>query len=183
MLKIIFLLLTVVLLTGCANSYNDNDVDIVQNSSPFSYNQSDDFILRLFGDSEINQAGDAITIWAEFEYLGEDENITIYHSIPYLVFQIIGDDDFEMIPDRIEVLEISTLALGEIYHFEFQKGGSWSSDDEDAAFWENFFNEPDLILPSGVYTIIAIAEFSLSSENVIESKVTLSTEISIIVQE
>ena len=180
MLKAIILLLMAIFLTSCTNSNNDSDT---QNSSPFSYNQSDDFILRLFADYEIHQAEDAITIWAEFEYLGEDENITIYHGIPYLVFQIIGDNGFEMIPDQVDVLEYSTLTSGEIYHFDFHKSGGWGADDEDAAFWENFFDEPDLILPPGVYTITANAEFSLSSQNVIESKVTLSTAISIIVQE
>ena len=179
MLKAIILLLMAILLTSCTNSYNDSDA---QNSSPFSYNQSDDFILRLFADNEVHRAGDAITIWAEFEYLGEDEYITIYHGEPYLVFQIIGDNGFAMIPGQIDVLEYTTLTSGETYHFEFQKNGGWSADADDAIFWENFFNEPELFLPFGLYTVTAIADFSLSHENVIESKIILSTEISIIVQ-
>ena len=69
MLKAIILLMAIFLI-GCTNSYNDSDA---QNSSSFSYNQSDNFILRLFADNEIHRSEDAITIWAEFEYLGKDE--------------------------------------------------------------------------------------------------------------
>ena len=190
MLKGIVLLLTAIFLVGCTNSYEGsnhlNDTPSTDNPSadaPFSYVESDDFILRLFTSSDTHQTGDAITVWSEFEYLGENESITIYHSIPYLVFQITGDNGFEMNPMRVDVLESSDLVSGETYHFEFQKSGGWSLDDEDASFWENFFNEPALILPPGRYTITAIAEFSLSSENVIGSQITLSTEISIVVQE
>ena len=181
MLKGIIYLLTVIFLVGCTNPYDDSEYPYI--NAPFSYVESDDFILKLFASSNTYRAGEAITVWAEFEYLGEGESITIYHSIPYLDFQIVSDDGFEMIPVRIEVLENSTLTSGRTYHFEFHKSGSWSPDDADAVFWDNFFDESNLILPSGIYTITAIAEFSLSSENVIDSQITLSTEISITVQE
>ena len=181
MLILIIFLLTAIALMGCANPNDDSDNASID--APFSYTETDDFILKLSALGNTYRTGDTITIWAEFEYLGENDSITIYHSIPYLVFQIIGDNGFEMLPMRVDVLESSALALGETYHFEFQKNGSWSSDDEDASFWEDFFDDPDLILPPGIYTITAIAEFSLSSENVIDSQITLSTEISIIVQE
>jgi hypothetical protein len=58
-------------------------------------------------------------------------------------------------------LASSVLEKGRVYHFEYQKSGSWSADDPDAAFWENFFSEPDLRLPAGEYTITLHGGFGL----------------------
>jgi len=181
MKKLITLLFIVIFLAGCTNSYEDSDCSSLD--APFSYIESDDFILRLFVDNNTYQTGEVITVWAELEYIGENESITIYHSEPYLVFQIVGDNGFEMLPYRVDVLESSILVRDETYHFDFQKSGEWSLDDEDAEFWENFFDEPNLILPPGEYTITVVAAFSLSSEDVIGSQLVLLTEISVTVQE
>ena len=181
MKKVIFFLFITIFLVGCTGD-NSGDSDNIETGLPFSYTESDEFILRLFADNDVYQAGDVITVWAEFEYAGDEESITIYHSEPYLVFQIVGDHDFEMLPIRIDVLESSTLRSGEVYHFDFQKSGGWSQDDEDADFWEAFFDDPHLILPPGTYTITVIAEFSLSGDDVIGTQMTILTNISIVVE-
>lgn len=54
------------------------------------------------------------------------------------------------------------LTKDKLYHFDYQKSGSWDSNDPNADFWENFYKEKDLLLPKGEYTITAKGSFSLT---------------------
>jgi len=150
---------------------------------PFSSSHTaNDFMLNLFADQRVYRTTDAIQIWATLEYIGEYDEITIWHSVPSIIFTITDGNTFDMGGSVVDVLEETVLQKGEVYRFEFQKGGGWSADDPDADFWQSFFAEADLRLPAGEYTIAVIGGFSLT-ERMIDSPSGLRAELSIRVVE
>jgi hypothetical protein len=125
---------------------------------------TDVFELNLFSDKEVYKTTDAIQIWATLEYVGDYDTIKIWHSLPYILFLITDGDGFNIGGIQMSVLTSSILEKGEIYHFDFQKSGAWDSCDPDASFWEAFFNETDLFLPAGEYTITVKGDFYLTDK-------------------
>jgi len=150
---------------------------------PFSASHtSNDFVLSLFADQRIYKETDTIQIWATLEYIGDYDEITIWHGIPSIIFTITDGNTFNMGGAVVEVLVETVLQRGEVYRFEFQKSGGWSADDPDADFWRNFFAQDDLRLPAGEYTIAVIGGFSLT-ERMMDSPSGLRAELNISVVE
>ena len=139
---------------------------------------SGDFVMTLNSDKHSYSTTDIIRIWGTLEYVGDDDSIEIWSSCPFMLFTIAGGDKFGsgMGGGTVDVLVTSVLERGRVYHFEYQKSGGWSGDDPNAEYWETFFREKDLTLPSGEYTIILIGDFGLS-ERVSESASGLSAEL------
>ena len=139
---------------------------------------SDDFILSIFSDKEVYSTADSIQVWATLEYIGDYDEITIWHSLPAIIFTITDGNAFNMDGLVADVLEKTILQRGEVYRFEFQKSGGWSADDPDADFWQRFFLEEDLRLPAGEYAITVIGGFSLT-ERMMDSPSGLRAELNI----
>ena len=124
------------------------------------------FVMTLNSDRHVYSTTDVINIWATLEYTGSRSGITIWHGCPFMLFSISGGGEIEFggIVDgmQIWILASSVLERGRVYHFDFQKGGSVSQEDPNREFWRNFFDERDLFLPPGEYTITVHGSFSLS---------------------
>ena len=142
MLKIISTLLIIILLASCSKDGTDNNE--INQGTQNSEIKAEDFVLRIFSDAETYQAGEIITIWAEFTYIGEEPYIEIFHAMPYLTFTIVGENDFGMSALQVLVLANTTLYRDEIQRFDFAKSGGFGEDDEDADFWRAFFDDPKL---------------------------------------
>lgn len=144
-----------------------------------------DFIMTLNSDKTVYATTDIINIWGTLEYIGDNDAITIFSSCPFMIFSISGGDerDFGSALGGVvsDVLVTSVLERGRVYHFEYQKSGGWSADAPDAAFWENFFSEPDLMLPAGEYTVSLHGGFGLT-ERVLDSASGLVCELVITVK-
>jgi hypothetical protein len=69
----------------------------------------------------------------------------------------------------------TVLEKGELYYFNYQKSGSY---DANVEFWEKFYDEEDLLLPVGEYTITVHGAFSLT-EKVVDSQSGLLCELRI----
>ena len=140
-----------------------------------------DFIMTLNSDKAVYTTTDIINIWGTLEYIGETDAIEIWHGCPFMLFSISDGDNFSIGGMTIDILASSVLQRGRVYHFEYQKSGGWSPDAPDAAFWENFFSEPDLRLPAGEYTIRLRGSFGLT-ERVSDSPSGLIAELTITVR-
>ena len=143
--------------------------------------ETDDFILTISSEFGVYSTEEPITIWATLEYIGEQDSITIWHGLPFITFSISDGRDFVTEPVVIEVLESTDLLPGKVYHFDFQKSGSWSSADPKADFWEGFFGEEELFLPSGNYTVTVYGAFS-TTETMTASPSGLNARITILVE-
>lgn len=136
------------------------------------------FDLKLYSDKQIYKVDEKISIWATIEYTGDSSEIKIWHGEPYLVFSITDGKDFNLEGVVLDILKSTTLKKGTIYRHGFIKSGGYSADDPNAGFWKKFFEEKDLYLPEGEYTIKVSSAFSLT-QDVLESEYHKSAEIKI----
>jgi len=143
---------------------------------------SNDFIMTLNSDKKVYKTTDIINIWGTLEYIGDKNKVKIWHSCPFMLFSITDGNDFNIGGITMSILTSSVLTKNTVYHFDYQKSGGWSADAPDAKFWEDFFSEPDLLLPAGEYTIRLHGGFSLS-EKVIDSRSGLVCELIITVEQ
>ena len=139
---------------------------------------ANDFVLKLFADKENYTTNEAIQIWATLEYVGEKDSVTIWHGLPYIVFSITDGADFNVDGMVLTVLTSTELNKGEVYEFDYVKSGGFSADDPNAEFWEKFYQEEDLKLPAGTYTVTVRGAFS-RSEDVVNDDRGLSCRLQI----
>jgi len=121
-----------------------------------------DFEMNFYSDKKIYKTTEKIKAWSTLKYIGKEDNIKIYHASSYMLFSIIGKD-FRMDPTVNSIATSSSLEKNKLYYFDFQKSGGWSADDPKADFWEKFYQEKDLLLPEGEYTLIAHGGFLITS--------------------
>lgn len=142
---------------------------------------ANDFVLKLFADKASYTTDEAIQIWATLEYTGEKDAFTIWHGIPYISFSLTDGADFNVDGMIMTVLTSTELSRGEVYHFDYVKSGGFSADDPNAEFWEKFYQEEELRLPAGIYTVTVRGAFSLS-EDVVNDDSGLSCQLQIKVE-
>jgi hypothetical protein len=122
-----------------------------------------DFIYRLVTEQHEYEASDSVKVYAELEYIGEKEEVTIYHAASPFYFNIVEKTRGYLIGYNMdEPLIASTLKKGEPLREEYVNSGGFSEqDDADYIefikdFWENGF-------PSGYYVVDGTAEFYLET--------------------
>jgi hypothetical protein len=105
--------------------------------------------------------GEPIAVWATLEYLGADEEATLWGTgsglIGFGLNEVAGDRDM----GPVSSADCVPYPISELYPIttQFSKAGGYSPDDPNAAFWEEYFAETDLYLPAGDWEIRAEATF------------------------
>lgn len=122
------------------------------------------FEIRLYSDKETYTTDEAIRIWATLEYQGEGETVTVWHGTPMISFSITDGGDFQTGGMVGTILTGTELNKGEVYRFDYAKSGAYSEDGPDADFWREFYQEEDLKLPAGTYTVSVSGDFHLSEQ-------------------
>lgn len=173
LLAISFLIIFVIF-TSCQqkNVLTITDVDETQQD----YNEL--FEMELYSDKQTYKTTDKIKIWATLKYIGNNSEVKIWHGDPYISFYISDEKKFNIGGIVDTILRFTTLEKDKLYEFDYVKNGGYSSDDPDADFWKKFYEEKDLYLPEGEYSIKVGGAFSLT-ENPEESKSNLSRELKI----
>jgi hypothetical protein len=120
------------------------------------------FDLKLYSDKQTYKPDEKINIWATLEYIGDTDEIKIWSGDPYLVYSITDGKDFNLDTIVSDILKSTTLKKGIVYRDNYIKSGGYSTDAPDADFWKKFFEEKDLYLPEGEYTIKVSCAFSLT---------------------
>jgi len=123
------------------------------------------FELKLYTDKQTYKTTDKIKIWATLRYVGNKKQIKIWHSKPYISFSITDGKEFEIRSISDCILYSTILIKDQLYEFSYKKSGAFSKDDPKAEYWKKFFEEKDLFLPSGEYTISVSGAFSLSQDD------------------
>lgn len=139
-----------------------NNPGLSQNEISVSCNDSN-FEISLFSDKYEYKTNEKIKIWATLKYVGNNDQITIWHGEPYMLFSITDGKNFNSEAVVLTILKSTVLDKNKLYHFDYQKSGGYDADGPNADFWEKFYNEKDLLLPEGEYIIILDRGFSLSS--------------------
>lgn len=146
--------------TGSGNSDSVNDE--VTNSSSAEATEGD-FVYRLVSEKEQYGAGEAVALYAELEYLGDEEEVTIYHAASPFYFPITEKTrGYEIGYMMEEPLVTTTLKKGEPVREEYKRSGGFSEQDEKdyvdfiKSFLENGF-------PAGHYVVDGYANFYVQS--------------------
>ena len=136
------------------------------------------FELKLYSEQTEYKTTDIIKLWATLRYTGKEEQITIWHGEPYLVFQITDGKKFDVNGVMLTILKSTTLDRDTLYRTNYVKSGGYDANADDASFWKMFYDEKELYLPKGEYTVRVYSAFSMTSD-VIDSEVTLQDTLKI----
>ncbi len=188
----IFSLICCITLTTCSKPDKSNEyysssartASNIQGSAESADNGQDYnklFELELYSDKQSYKTTDRIKIWATLKYIGSDSKIKIWHGDPYISFFISDGKDFNIGGIINTILTSTILEKNKLYSFDYSKNGGYSSDDPKADFWKKFYEEKDLYLPEGKYSIKVGGAFSIT-ESPSESKNNLAKEIKISVK-
>lgn len=122
-----------------------------------------DFIYRLVTEKEEYRSDESVTIYAELEYIGDKETVTIYHSASPFYFPIVEKTrDYDIGYGMDQPLLNTTLKRGELLREEYKKSGGYSEKDKKEyidfmkIFWENGY-------PAGYYVVDGYVEFFVQS--------------------
>jgi len=164
------------MLTGCFSSTisNDNAFNSANEKLPqlnsalkevVSEVRGDEFIYRLISEKAIYEAGEEVKLFAELEYSGADEEITIYHAASPFYFIIYEQNRGFGIPYVMDQPLIpTTLKRGEPLIEQYTINGGFSEHDEKAyvEFIKQLLNQG---FPDGQYTVNGRADFYITNEN------------------
>jgi hypothetical protein len=136
-----------------------------------------DFVYRLVSEKGTYQDGEDVKLYAELEYVGDKEEIKIYHASSPFYFPIVENTRNYNIPyPMTEPLLTTTLEKGKPLREEYRGGGAYGSEDEQGyvEFMKDFMENGFLV---GEYTVKGIADFYLDkngndekNENGVEEK-------------
>lgn len=178
-------LLTIfVLMTGCKSedvvtvAEPENTVQGLEEQEKTVQDYNKLFELKLYSDKEIYKTTDKIKIWATLKYIGNHNQIKIWHGDPYISFYISDGKEFDIGGIVHTILTSTMLEKDKLYTFDYSKNGGYSEDDPKADFWKEFYSEKDLYLPEGEYSVRVGGAFSLT-EDTEKSKSNLSEELKI----
>ncbi|KMJ56755.1 hypothetical protein AB685_19750 [Bacillus sp. LL01] len=166
MKKYVFLLFLVLVLlfTGCNTKTNN------KNAAKWSgekINQSvhevhdKNFIYRLVTDKQKYQGTETVNLYAELEYIGEEEEVIISHAASPFYFDITEKTrDFLIYYGMDQPLITTTLKKGETLRESYTKNGGFSDQDDTAYidFVKDFLKNG---FPTGYYVVDGYADFSV----------------------
>ncbi|MFD2044745.1 hypothetical protein ACFSTA_07680 [Ornithinibacillus salinisoli] len=165
--------LFMICLVGCDSSSTTQASFKLDGLDNYDVSQTSDevndeiFIYRLVVEKEEYQVGQPVKIYAELEYTGENEEITIYHAASPFYFPIEEKvRGFDIGYGMDEPLISTTLKKGEPLREVYVKNAGYSDIDEDdyVSFIKRFLENDGF--PSGFYVVSGYADFTIySSEN------------------
>lgn len=178
-------ILAVLGLYGCQKTERVKDI----NQSPKSdelYKKSEvikgDFIYRLVTEKEHYDEGENVKIYAELEYIGEEDQVEItYGSSPFLFPMTETTRDYE-IAYAVNLPGNSTiLKKGEPMRQEYRGGGGYAEHDKEEykVFIKQVMKQD---FPSGHYIVNGYADFYLADKAKDEEKYTIEAQIEFYVE-
>lgn len=170
-----------------ANGNSANESDITDKLAEYDVQQTSDevtegdFIFRIVSEKEEYQENEEVNMYGEIEYIGEKDEVDIFHSSSAILFplkeQVRGYDIGFAVND---IGITTTLKKGEPYRESFQKSGGFSENQDPkdyVDFMKKLFEMEGL--PAGYYTVKGQTDFYVKNENEEElgEKVNLTAEI------
>lgn len=190
MKKLTFLLSLCFLLVACEKENNavtdtmeQNDSTVIVTTGEIDrsieynkYENSDDnFKLKLFVENKVYAPEEPIHVYASIEYIGEDEEITIKYGKPYMQFEILGDNGFNLSAHSFgEELQM-TIQKNTIYEFALTRSG-YLVGEIDEEMYEVFYRDEYIRFVEGTYDVRFRTDFSYldySSENFMSVQTTI----------
>lgn len=152
-----------VILVSC-NNISSEDRPTIDESQQQFVNEDQLFRLTLHIEKLSFRSDEKIELSSTLEYIGPNTSITIWHGLPYIDYYISDGKEFNVMGMTATILTHTTLDKGKVYTFQYIKSGGYSEDDPHADFWKKFYDEKDLYLPPGKYTLGVATHFSLTAD-------------------
>lgn len=165
-------MLTVLLIAGCGNTDKKNSksdgYDVEKSHSKLneyevvnteSEVQEGDFIYRLVTEKSEYTTDEPVNIYAELEYVGDQEEVMIYHAMTPFYFPMTEKiRNYEIDYPMPEPLGGTTLKKGEPIRQDYTRTGSYSPDKQDdyTEFMKSFIKDGFL---EGYYVLNGSAGF------------------------
>ncbi|HQA59311.1 MAG: hypothetical protein GXY97_11160 [Clostridiales bacterium] len=174
--KILTLILVLaIMLAGCSQAGANLEA---ADAEPMVFEAGDEnFAIKTYINKLEFDEGEEIKLHSTIEYIGQNESIAIWSGEPYFHHLIHDGDKYINSDIVLGILKETVLKKGEVYTIPFSKSGGFTREDPDAEFWEKYFSEKELRLPTGDYTFTAVTDFCLDMDQ--EEKVTLRTEFKV----
>jgi hypothetical protein len=156
-------IILVLLLASCASKDDvDNSTSQLDDYEVFKTRAEvtkDDFIYRLVTEKGEYHKNDTIRIYAELEYIGDNDKVTIYHSAsPFYFHMVEKTRNYEIHYPMDQPLLSSTLIKGKPLRQEYNRSGGYDSEgpEEYVSFMKEFLKNG---FPSGYYVMTGLADF------------------------
>ncbi len=137
------------------------------------------FVYRLATEKEVYQEGGPVSLFAELEYIGDQEEITIYHAASPFYFPMIEKTRNYTIDFPInEPLIATILKKGQPLRKTYSGGsGGYGSEDkkEYVDFMKKIMNKQ---FPIGHYVVNGTADFFIKTNESSQKAYNLNAQIS-----
>lgn len=120
---------------------------------------TDDFIYRLVMEKAKYTEGDSIRMYAELEYIGDQDEITIFHASSPFYFPITETTrKYSIVYPMTEPLVSTTITKGKPLRKEYNGGGAYDAEDdkEFVDFMKGIMRNE---FPAGKYVVTGYADF------------------------
>jgi hypothetical protein len=137
-----------------------------------------DFVYRIFSEKEKYKIGEQIKVYAELEYIGDKEEITIFHAASPFIFNLKElSRGFDLPAAMNEPLLSTTLKRGEPLRKEYGKSGDYvnGAQDDYNIFKKRFLKDKGF--PDGNYVLDGQADFYIGNSNKKEEDFLLEAQI------
>lgn len=179
--------LFVFILIGCQASLAKNSSDEMNNRKSEEKQKRQvsaetvegDFIFRLISEKDTYKEGEPVSIYAELEYIGDKESVTIFHASTPFIISIYEKTRGYSIDGVVNTILLSTtLQKGEVYREDYHKSGGISDQESKdyMAFAKNFFEQEGF--PLGEYEIKGSAAFSFVDNEGEKTHISIPAKIS-----
>ena len=172
----LFFIMTFIIV-GCGisgNQQSEKDDDSVNGSNgvgnsdrnTISEVREGDIIYRLVVEKDSYQTGEEVKIYAELEYIGEEDSITIGHAMSPFYFPIYEKTREYTIDYAMEEPLIMTEIKKGTPHREYYKksyGYSGEEDNDYIKFVKKFYDEDGF--PTGDYELNGRADFFVENSD------------------
>lgn len=181
----IFISMIASLVAGCGSSNNNEFVQKNENGQTVSETQEGDFIYRLVTEKEAYRVGEPVKIYAELEYIGNQEEVTIYHAESPFHFPITEKTrNIQLDYAMNHPLLSTTIKKGEPLREDYIQGAGTSYSENDDEEYVTFVNEIlENGFPVGVYEVNGYAYFTATNEDGVEENYTIKGQIEFEVHE
>ncbi|MCH1624286.1 hypothetical protein [Fredinandcohnia quinoae] len=154
--------LCLVLISGCGNNERGSTKEGPANSTFIMEAETTegDFVYRLVSEKELYKEAEPVKLYAELEYIGDQDSISIFHAgSPFYFDMTEKTRDYEIPYPMIQPLIQTTLKKGEPLREPYTKSGGYSDQDdgEYVKFMKKFLKGDDF--PTGQYEVKGNASF------------------------
>lgn len=157
---------TISLITGCNSTENKQITNSNQVLESKQEIKDGDFVYRISTEKEQYDENGPIKIIAELEYVGEKEQVEIFHAASPFSFPMVEKTRNYLIDYPMNEPLLSTTILKGTPLREEYTGGAGGYSMEDGKEYVNFMKRiMDEKFPSGVYEVNGVASFFVKSDN------------------